>query len=148
MAKLTLHVPMRWSDIDGYGHVNNAKLLSLLEEARITAFWSGGENSQALVDGGIESETHTLIARQEVEYLRPLPYSRQPVRIDLWVCRLGGASVDVGYEVFDDAGEVAVRAITVIVLVDGQQQRPRRLTDAERAGWQQWVDERPAMRHK
>ena len=38
---MRLHVPtpLRWSDLDAYGHVNNARMLSLLEEARIQAFW-------------------------------------------------------------------------------------------------------------
>ena len=36
-------VPLRWSDMDAYGHVNNVQYLRLLEEARITAFaqWFG-----------------------------------------------------------------------------------------------------------
>ena len=38
---MRLHVPirLRWSDLDAYGHVNNAEMLRLLEEARIQAFW-------------------------------------------------------------------------------------------------------------
>src|SRR5699024_241737 len=39
MPRLTIPVHMRWSDIDGYRHVNNARMLTLLEEARIAAFW-------------------------------------------------------------------------------------------------------------
>ena len=32
---MKLHVPirLRWSDLDAYGHVNNAEMLRLLEEA-------------------------------------------------------------------------------------------------------------------
>ncbi|AAT89120.1 conserved hypothetical protein [Leifsonia xyli subsp. xyli str. CTCB07] len=38
---MRLHVPikLRWSDLDAYGHVNNAEMLRLLEQARIEAFW-------------------------------------------------------------------------------------------------------------
>ena len=38
MARLTIPVRLRWSDTDGYQHVNNAKMLTLLEEVRIVAF--------------------------------------------------------------------------------------------------------------
>ena len=30
---------MRWSDKDVYGHVNNARFLTLFEEARVAAFF-------------------------------------------------------------------------------------------------------------
>lgn len=154
MSKLTLNLPMRWSDVDGYGHVNNAKMLTLLEEARIMAFWGGSPDpshhvpESAMFSGGIGSDANTLIVRQEIEYVRPLPYTRAPVRIDLWVSRIGGASLDVGYEVYDDAGRVAARAVTVIVIVDAQEQRPRRLRDAEKEGWEKWHDDPPAMRRR
>src|SRR4029453_11919256 len=38
-VRLHVPTPLRWSDLDAYGHVNNARMLSLLEEARIPAFW-------------------------------------------------------------------------------------------------------------
>ena len=40
--RLAVPVRVRWSDLDAYGHVNNAALLTLLEEARVSAFWAGG----------------------------------------------------------------------------------------------------------
>jgi len=35
---MRIHVPikLRWSDLDAYGHVNNAAMLTLLEESRIS----------------------------------------------------------------------------------------------------------------
>lgn len=145
-----MHVPVRWSDLDACGHVNNARLLTLLEEARIAAFWAGGScddvPAEGRFTGGPGSSTNTFVVRQEVEYLRPLPFLREPARIDLWVCKMGGASIDVGYEVFDGEGRVAARAITVIVLVDAQTHRPRRLSEAEKQAWQPWTEEPPKMR--
>ena len=38
-APLDVPVPVRWTDLDAYGHVNNAAMVRLLEEARIAAFW-------------------------------------------------------------------------------------------------------------
>src|SRR4051794_9693762 len=116
---MRLHVPirLRWSDLDAYGHVNNAEMLRLLEEARIQAFWitddavdgalqqqsDSGEAvgaSTAVLDGRPGADTLTLIARQEIEYLAPIPYLRQPLDVQLWLGRLGGASLEVCYEVW------------------------------------------------
>jgi acyl-CoA thioester hydrolase len=158
---MRLHVPisLRWSDLDAYGHVNNASMFRLLEEARIQAFWiadhgdeqvdraeDGAETrdtaigaTTAVLDGRPGANTLTLIARQEIEYLAQIPYLRQPLDIQLWVGRLGGADLDVCYEVHSPVGvEPAIvysRAATTIVLVDAESGRPRRLRATERDAW-------------
>ncbi len=47
---MRLHVPisLRWSDLDAYGHVNNASMFRLLEEARIQAFWIADHGDEPL----------------------------------------------------------------------------------------------------
>ncbi|TDW31304.1 acyl-CoA thioesterase [Cryobacterium psychrophilum] len=143
---MKLHVPisLRWSDLDAYGHVNNAEMLRLLEEARIQAFWVTDDAAQvgastAVLDGRPGAATLTLIARQEIEYLLPVPYLRQPVDVRLWLGKLGGASLDVCYEVWgpetEDAPVLYARANTTIVLVDAVSDRPRRINAIERAAW-------------
>jgi acyl-CoA thioester hydrolase len=149
-----LHVPirLRWSDLDAYGHVNNAEMLRLLEEARIQAFWVSEDSdttvvdaSMAVLDGRPGAATLTLIARMEIEYLAPVPYLRQPVDVRLWLGKLGGASLEVCYEVWSPSGvgsEVLfARASTTIVLVDATSQRPRKINDVERAAWTPYLDE-------
>jgi acyl-CoA thioester hydrolase len=159
---MRLHVPikLRWSDLDAYGHVNNAEMLRLLEEARIEAFWTTGDSdgddpaqgsgeavggSTAVLDGRPGADTLTLIARQEIEYLAPIPYLRQPLDVQLWLGRLGGASLEVCYEVWSPEGTeprtLFSRAATTIVLVDAASQRPRRINDRERAAWTPYLDE-------
>jgi len=143
-----IHVPvaLRWADLDAYGHVNNGVMLRLLEEARIQVFWAGGEGSSstALIENGPDASTLTFIARQEIEYLAPLPYLRRPVDIQVWIGALGGASIDVCYEVFSPVGDpdpvLYARAATTVVLVDAATQRPRRMTEDERAAWSAHLD--------
>ena len=150
---MKLHVPisLRWSDLDAYGHVNNAEMLRLLEEARIQAFWvtdeTGGSAvgaSTAVLDGKPGAATLTLIARQEIEYLAPVPYMRQPLDVRLWLGKLGGASLEVCYEVWSPAGVepelLYTRASTTIVLVDAVTERPRKINDIERAAWTPYLD--------
>ncbi|WP_346243023.1 acyl-CoA thioesterase [Micrococcus luteus] len=33
-----VRIPLRWADMDAYGHVNNIAVVQLLEEARVAAF--------------------------------------------------------------------------------------------------------------
>jgi acyl-CoA thioester hydrolase len=147
-----LHVPirLRWSDLDAYGHVNNAEMLRLLEEARIQAFWVTDESSQiegstAVLEGLPGSDTLTLIARQEVEYLAPIPYLRAPLDVQLWLGRLGGASLEVCYEVCSPIGAEPfvqfAKASSTIVLVDAATGKPRRITDEERAAWTPFTED-------
>lgn len=158
---MRLHVPtpLRWSDLDAYGHVNNARMLSLLEEARIQAFWVSDDTSEhavgastAVLDATPGANTITLIARQEVEYLAPIPYQRQPVDIELWIGHMGGASLDVCYEVYSPLGieprVLYTRAITTIVLVDATTEKPRRIDDRERAAWEPYLGESITFRRR
>ncbi|MET0735780.1 MAG: acyl-CoA thioesterase, partial [Microbacterium sp.] len=79
-ARPRLHIPiqLRWGDLDAFNHVNNTAMLKLLEEARVRAFWlpEPGEDAPdtAVLDSSIFSGVLTLIARQEIEYLAPVPY--------------------------------------------------------------------------
>lgn len=142
---MRLHIPtlVRWSDLDAYGHVNNAQMFGLLEEARIHAFWAGADSDgddhlpTRIIEGGPHADTFTLIAHQEIEYLAPIPYMREPLDIQLWLGHVGGASMDVCYEVYSPRGSempqtLYARATTTIVLVDAATQKPRRMTDVER----------------
>lgn len=154
-----LHVPtrVRWSDLDGYRHVNNASMLRLLEEARIDAFWSADGtidelSSAAVLDGRPNAATMTLIARQELEYLVPIPYLRAPLDVQIWVGRLGGASLEVCYEVWSPVGVVPAqlftKAATTIVLVDAESNRPRRISDLERDAWSPYIEEPLTFRRR
>jgi acyl-CoA thioester hydrolase len=148
-VRISVPIRLRWSDIDAYAHVNNAAMLGLLEEVRIQAFWAAADGSEeqgsAVLDGRPGSETLSLIAHQEVEYLRPIPYGRAPLDCEVWIARLGGASLDVNYEVWSPKGveprELTTRAASTLVLVDAATQRPRRITDAERAAWSPYLED-------
>jgi acyl-CoA thioester hydrolase len=143
-----LHIPihLRWGDLDAFNHVNNTSMLKLLEEARVRAFWlpAPGEDAPgtAVLDSSIRSGVLTLIARQEIEYLAPVPYQRHPLDVQMWFGKLGGSSIEVCYEVcspVETAGEagqtVYARATTVVVKVDAETGRPLRLSAEEREAW-------------
>jgi acyl-CoA thioester hydrolase len=149
MPRTRVLTPLRWSDMDAYGHVNNVQFLRLLEDARVVAFAAGGSD-----EGGSVVETGLLVARSQIEYLEPLVYRTAPVAIDLWLTDLAGASFDLGYEVLDEAGadgarpHVYARAETTLVLFDRVNDRPRRMTPAERERLEAWRDEPVRWRHR
>jgi acyl-CoA thioester hydrolase len=122
----TFHCPMRWSDMDAYGHVNNVVYLTYLEEARVDMLFTLGAEmgAKALAEG-------VLVARHEIDYRRPLVYHPRGVDIDLWVGAIKGASFEIRYEVHDD-DTVFARAASVLVAYDLTAQRPRRLAVEER----------------
>ncbi len=149
--RLAVPVTVRWSDLDAYGHVNNASLLTLLEEARVAAFWAGGPEGSpatAIIDAGPGATSVTVIARQEAEYLAQIPHHREPILVETWIGNLGGASMLVCYEVHaPDRSELYARAATTVVMLDASTGRPRRLTDAERAAWEPYLEEPVTFRH-
>lgn len=157
MTRLHVPVALRWSDLDAYRHVNNVEMFRLLEDARITVFWqhSGTEVADpwptAILDTGPDASSHTVIARQEIEYLRPLTFTRTPIRVEMWIGRIGGASIDVCYEVHDGdggprigparPGSAYARAATTIVVLDAESGELRRVSDLERAAWGPYVED-------
>ena len=153
-----LHIPvsLRWADLDAYGHVNNVAVLTLLEEARIAAFWGPGEAAPqayptAVLDAGPGADTVTVVARQELEYLAAVPHLREPVVVETWLGRLGGASIEVCYEITSRVGgrrTVHVQAMTTVVMLDAATGRPRRLTADERATWEPYVGPPVAWRRR
>lgn len=146
MSRISIPLSVRWNDIDGYGHVNNAAMLTLLEEARIAAFWdvdvpTEHKRTTQIVKAGSKADSHTLIANHHIEYLAPLAYTQKLITVDLWISKLGGASLDLNYEVRDPDGVVCCRASSVLVMVDAASGKPRKLNAEERAIMTQYQDE-------
>lgn len=149
MTRIHVPIPLRWSDFDAYAHVNNAEMLRLLEEARIQAFWRPDEGAvgsdTAVLDARPGAETISLIARQEIEYLAPIPYMRAPIDIEMWIGRIGGASLEICYELYSPAGVTPrvlfTKAATTLVMVTAATGRPQRITDELREIWQPYVEQ-------
>jgi acyl-CoA thioester hydrolase len=121
---------MRWSDMDAYRHINNSAYLQYLEQARMAMFFHRHE--------GFSSGT--VVARHEIDYLRPVVYHPEPLRVEMWIEQVRGASFVVRYEVFDGEA-LAARAATKCVTFDFAIDRPRRLTDEERGMLRGFADD-------
>lgn len=120
---VTCQVPLRWGDMDPYGHVNNVEVIRVLEEARIAAFGVPvGTGEQVLparipLFSVLPEGTQALIAEHRVKYLRPLGYRNVPVDVRVWVVSARAATLVLGFEVLDsDDGAPVVRAQTQLTL--------------------------------
>lgn len=116
--------PLRWSDLDAQGHVNNAIIVDYLQEARV-AFLRSGPASD-LLDAGV------VVVGHEVEYRRAIDYSDDGVDVQLGVAGLGAARIVVSYEL-RQAGELAVAARTLLCPFDFDAQAPTRIPAPYRA---------------
>ena len=138
-AVYELEVPLRWGDMDAYGHVNNVTMMQVLEEARVALFGpppSSGEPAPLAGQaaggllGGSQGEraaaqlplfetlpagTQALVAENYVKYRSPLAYRGVPVRVQMQVSKVTAASLQVAYELFDPvSGEHCVSASTTL----------------------------------
>jgi acyl-CoA thioester hydrolase len=126
MGRFVFPCPLRWGDMDAFGHVNNVSYLSYLEEAR-TAMLFTDEAAEAmpLLQRGV------VVARHEIDYRRPLDWRPEPIDIHVWVSEMRSASFSLRYELYD--GEMLVaEALTVCVPFDLEAGKPRRLEHGER----------------
>jgi len=131
--------PMRWADMDSLGHVNNVTYVDYLQEARVDML-----RVHAPTTGGEQLPEATVVVRTEVEFVAPLVFRFEPVRIESWVTRIRGASFTMAYEILDELpdGErrVYTRATTVLTPYLFTEERPRRIRPEERAVLERFLE--------
>jgi len=138
MARHVYRCPLRWGDMDAFGHVNNVVFLRYLEEARVDLCFR-----VATQEGAGAFSAGSVVARHEIDYLRPLVHGYEPVTVELWVTRMSAAALVFAYEVKDEE-HVYARAATVIAPYDLEAGRPRRMTAEEREFYGRYLDATPA----
>jgi acyl-CoA thioester hydrolase len=99
---------VRFRDLDGMGHVNNAVFLTFMESARIAYFTEHG--------AGNNPQQHLILARMEVDFRSPIAFGER-VEVGVRPSRLGTKSFDLEYEVRAD-GRLAAEAKSVLVGYD------------------------------
>jgi len=125
-------VQLRWSDPDSYGHVNHARALSLLEDARLAL-------AAAAPSAVLGRQPDVILARLEVDYLRQLYYRPgERLCVRSWITRLGTKSFTMRQELVQDE-QVAIRVDAVLVVFDVRTDSSRPLDDDERAFWSRYL---------
>ena len=142
MSSLTEHVfrvpiPLRWSDLDAFNHVNNARYLTFLEQARIEWLESFGFGTSVTLTEG------PVIVNASCTFLIPFTY---PGTID---CRMfsghpGRSSVPTHYElrlvgedrIYAEGAAKLVQARDPVIFVDA--------SDADYAAYREFYRSVPA----
>lgn len=128
--------PLRWADMDQLAHINNVRYVDYLQEARIDFVRALG-----LEPGPGEG---LVVVRTAVRYAAPLTFRPAPVLVSVRVTEVRAATVTLAYEVYDetpDGPRVYLTGSTVLTPFVFAEQRPRRLSAAERAALAPYLED-------
>lgn len=109
--KFEVPVQMRWSDVDNYGHVNNATFVTYMETARIhyllnVARWDWQKFGMVVVN-------------LNVDYVRPMEMHDKTV-VAVKCSKMGNSSITFEYQLFDVRAEdkkLCASGTTTMVLI-------------------------------
>lgn len=125
-AFYSCEIPVRWGDLDAYGHVNNTLYFRYFEEARFK--W--------LKEKGIpiEGATHPVVVTIGCTFLRPLFYPEN-LRIEVFISEPGRSSFMVTYKVYSQSqpDTPAAEGYSKVVWVSSGDGKSVPLPDAVRA---------------
>ena len=125
-----VRIPIRWRDVDAYGHVNNAVFLNYLEEAR-----------DRLVGSLFGADAWDfVVARVAIDFRSELQQRDREVIVRCGITSFGTSSVRTGELVHAADGRLSAEAESVIVARDPEAGRSRPLTEAERNTLQSAID--------
>jgi len=117
------YLPLRFRDLDAFGHVYHAEYLTLLDELRTG--W--------LRRVGLERPSEYVVARVELDYVSSLVAEDAAVAGGFAVERVGRTSLTLAETLSAADGRVVARSRVVAVLRDPASGGSRAVTDAERA---------------
>lgn len=103
-------IELRFSDLDGYGHVNSAVYFTYLETARVKLF---REQFEALTRQGI----FLVVARAECDFKLPILFT-DSVEVSVRISRIGSASFELEYRLHNGNGKTFANARTTMVCFD------------------------------
>jgi acyl-CoA thioester hydrolase len=120
----TKRIEIRWRDLDGFGHVNNAVYMTYLEEAR-----------DALYTGLLGEVVHRMVLRHtSVDFRSGLVQEDDEVEVTTEIIRVGTSSVTTRETVTAVSdGRVAAVAETVMVYTDDARNASAPFPDSARA---------------
>ncbi|HPH97498.1 MAG TPA: thioesterase family protein [Anaerolineaceae bacterium] len=111
--KYYVPILIRYNDIDAQWHVNNARAISFIEQARMSYLKHLG-----LWDAESFQDLGLIVADVHASYIAPIKYN-QSIRVGVRVQRLGNKSMTFDYQIEDkDTHAVLVKAETVMVAYD------------------------------
>ena len=120
----TLVIPLRWMDLDAYGHVGNARFFDFMTDVRVDAY------SKA---GSFNLDKHYVVAEAQCSFKQPLLYPGNLI-LKQYCERVGKSSFTLYYEFFIEGKEkvVCAQGKLIIVCFDPKLKKAVRLPEALR----------------
>lgn len=116
---MEIKLPVRGYHLDGYNHVNNARYLEFLEEAR----WQYYDNMSR--EGLQKLDWAFVIVNINIDYKYPATLGDH-LRINTEVARIGATSMTFQQDVFlNDTDTVVCAAKVTFVILDKSNGRPK-----------------------
>ncbi len=116
-------IPVRWTDLDTYAHVNNAKHFEYLTEGRAIIL----QRVIKPVD-----DIQVFMVRAECSYLKPIDYPNN-LKLKHYLKEIGRTSFIILCDLYSEDESVHfARTECRLVCVDSQTQRPIRVPDSLR----------------
>ena len=109
MTVFDIEVAKRFKDLDPYDHVSNATFLDYVMEARVRVYRALGMYARGVVG--------QVVVRQEINYLRPIRFSIEPLQTRTWFSHIGTSSFTMETQLIDE-GQLAADAKSVMVCFD------------------------------
>jgi acyl-CoA thioester hydrolase len=103
-------MPVRWGDLDAYGHINNTLYFRYFEEARFQWMLAKGLP--------LKTDTHPVVVTIGCTFLRPI-FHPETLRIDIDISEPGRSSFMMTYKVYtlSDMSSHAAEGYSKIVWV-------------------------------
>ncbi len=116
--------PIRWADMDAFGHVNNTVYFRYMEQARIEWLYAQAREQGA----GYAAGSGPVIVNASCTFLEPLVYPGD-CEVRMFLGEVGRSSVGSFYEIWKD-GRMFASGAAKIVWIDLSSGRPTPLPEA------------------
>ena len=103
-------IALRWSDLDAFNHVNNARYLTFVEQARI-------EWLETIGEPWVTEEFGPVLAQTLLNYTLPIEYPAS-IFVELFTARLGNSSLTIGHRIVAEDGTLHCDGHAVTVWID------------------------------
>jgi acyl-CoA thioester hydrolase len=118
-------IALRWSDLDAFNHVNNARFLTFLEQARI-------EWLESIGTPWVDEHSGPVVASATLNFRHPIPYPAR-IAVELSTLKVGTSSVVIGHRIVAEDGTLHCDGQVVAVWVERSGGRPTPLPAGVRA---------------
>jgi acyl-CoA thioester hydrolase len=127
----SVEIEVRFSDLDAFGHVNNAVFLTYVEQARIRYF------DDIFPESIYSQKKSVILARVELDFLEPI-YAYDKLVVYTWCSKIGNKSFNLEHKIertSNSKSGLAAKCKSIIVAYDYEKQESITLP----VSWTQWL---------